>query len=77
MSTSSNASNSGDSGASFGGSSLEFFSTTSESLNMETETEIRENPASKHAESLWPKRAGYKWIAKGVRTSLSIGGLIF
>jgi len=67
MSTSSNGSNFGDSGASFGGLRLEFLSTSSESLHIEVEREVREDPASEHAESLWPRREGYDWVAEGVR----------
>ena len=71
MSTSSNGSNSGDSGASFGGLRLEFLSTSSESLHIEVEREVREDPASEHAESLWPRREGYDWVAEGVRECCS------
>jgi len=71
MSTSSSGSNSGDSGASFGGLRLEFFSTSSESLHIETEREVREDPASEHAESKWPKRGGYEWVNEGVRNCFS------
>jgi len=67
MSTSSSGSNSGDSGASFGGLRLEFCSTSSEPLHIETEREVREDPASEHAESSWPKRGGYEWVHEGVR----------
>ena len=71
MSTSSNGSNSGDSGASFGGLRLEFLSTSSESLHIEVEREVHEDLASEHAESLWPRREGYDWVAEGVRECCS------
>jgi len=71
MSTSSSGSNSGDSGASFGGLRLVFCSTSSEPLHVEIEREIHEDPASEHAESSWPKREGYEWVHKGVRNCFS------
>jgi len=71
MSTSSSGSDSDDSGASFGGLRLEFFSTFSKSLHIETEREICEDTASEHAESLWPKRDGHEWFAEGIQTYFS------
>jgi len=68
--TSSSGSNYGDSGASFGGLRLEFLS-SSETLHIEVEREVREDPANEHAESLWPRRGGYKWVAEGVRSCSS------
>ena len=55
--TSSSGSTCGDSGASFGGLLLEFLS-SSETLHVEIEREVREDPANEHAESLWPRRVG-------------------
>jgi len=71
MSISSSGSNFGDSGASFGGLRIEFFSTSYESLHIETEREVREDSTSEHAESLWLRRDGYEWVAEGVRTCFS------
>jgi len=68
--TSSSGSNEGDSGASFGGLRLEFLS-SSETLHIEVEREVREDPANEHAESLWPRRGGYEWVAEGVRSCSS------
>ncbi|QCE03551.1 hypothetical protein DEO72_LG8g1576 [Vigna unguiculata] len=63
-------SNDGDSSASFGGLRLEFLS-SSETLHIEVEREAREDPANEHAESLWPSRGGYEWVAEGVRACSS------
>jgi len=68
--TSSSGSNYGDSGASFGGLRLEFLS-SSETLHIEVEREVHEDPANEHAESLWPRRGGYEWVAEGVRSCSS------
>jgi len=68
--TSSSGSNSGDSGADFVGLRLEFFS-SSESLHIKTEWEVREDPAIEHVESLWPRKDGYEWVSEGVRTCSS------
>ena len=64
--TSSSGSNCGDSGESFGGLQLEFLS-LSETLHVEVEREVREDPANEHVESLWLRRGGYEWVAEGVR----------
>jgi len=69
MSSSSHGSNSGESDASYGELRLEFLS--SSSLRIEVEREVREDPPSEHAESLWPKRDGYFWVAEGVRDCYS------
>jgi len=53
--TSSSGSDCGHSGASFGGLRLEFLS-SSDTLHIEVEREMCEDPASEHAESLWPRR---------------------
>jgi len=50
---------------------LEFFSSSSESLHIEVEKEVREDPLSEHVESTWPKRGGYDWVAKGVKNCFS------
>ena len=71
MSSSSRGSNSGESDASYGELRLEFLSSSSESLHVEVEREVREDPPSEHAESLWPKRSGYSWVAEGVRNCSS------
>ncbi|QCD83038.1 hypothetical protein DEO72_LG2g3381 [Vigna unguiculata] len=66
MSTSSNGSNSGDSGASFGGLRLEFLSTSSESLHIEVEREVREDPASEHSRIVTCTRlCRYAWTCVG------------
>ena len=44
---------------------------SSESLHIEVEREVCEDLASEHAESLWPKREGYDWVAEGVRECCS------
>jgi len=67
MSSSSHGFNSGGSDASYGELRLEFLSSSSKSLRVELEREMREDPPSEHAESLWPKRDGYGWVAEGVR----------
>jgi len=67
MSSSSHGSNFGESDASYGELRLEFLSSSSESLRVEVEREVREDPPSEHVESLWPKRDGYGWVAEGVR----------
>jgi len=71
MSSSSHGSNSGESDASYGELRLEFLSSSSESLRIEVEREVREDPPSEHAESVWPKRDGYFWVAEGVRSCYS------
>ena len=71
MSSSSSRSNFDDSDASFGGLRLEFFSSSSESLHVEVEREVREDPPSEYAELTWPKYGGYDWVAEGVRNSFS------
>jgi len=58
MSTSSSGSNAGHSGASFVGLRLAFFNSFSESLHVEVEMEVREDPASEHAESLCREEMG-------------------
>jgi len=32
---------------------------------------VREDLASEHGNSLWPKREGYDWVAEGVRECFS------
>ena len=60
-----------ESDASYGSLRLEFSSSSSESLQIEVEREVREDPPSEHAESTWPKRGGYGWAAEGVRNCFS------
>jgi len=71
MSASSHGSNFGESDASYGELRLEFLSSSFESLRVEVEREVREDLPSEHAESLWPKRDGYGWVAEGVRNCYS------
>jgi len=39
---------------------------------METTTEVREDPPEELAESNWPVKAEYGWVAKDVRTQYSL-----
>jgi len=39
---------------------------------METVTEVREDPPEEIAESNWPAKAGYEWIAADVRNQSSL-----
>jgi len=71
MSSSSHGSNFGESDANYGELRLEFLSSSSESLRVEVEREVRKDPPSEHVESLWPKRDGYGWEAEGVRNYYS------
>jgi len=59
MSSFSHGSNFGESDASYGELRLEFLSSSFESLRVEVEREMREDPPNEHVESLWPKRDRY------------------
>ena len=39
---------------------------------METITEVREDPPDEIAESSWPAKAGYDWVAADVRNQSSL-----
>jgi len=41
-------------------------------IPMETVTKVRENPPEEMAESNWPAKAGYEWIASDVRNQSSL-----
>jgi len=41
-------------------------------IPMETITEVREDPPEEIAESRWPTKAGYDWVAADVRNKSSL-----
>jgi len=41
-------------------------------ISMETVTEVREDPLEEIAESNWPAKAGYEWVAADVRNQSSL-----
>jgi len=41
-------------------------------IPMETVTEVREDPLEELAESNWPAKGGYRWVATDVRNQLSL-----
>ena len=73
MSTSFSASNSGNVGEESGNRVSESTESTSSAggLFIERQTENREIPANELAESEWPRRVGYEWVAEIPRVTTS------
>ncbi|QCD79148.1 hypothetical protein DEO72_LG1g2787 [Vigna unguiculata] len=70
--SSSSSEQSGGSGSSQSGSSDREQPRNVGRSPMERTIEVREDPLEELAESSWPAKAGYEWVAVDVRTQYSI-----